>query len=51
MNNNNFKYQEISNLTKKYIDKTEIFDMHTDLFPRELKSFYLIGLKNVLNYH
>jgi len=51
MNNNNFKYQEISNLIKKYIDKTEIFDMHTHLFPPEHKSFYLIGLKNVLNYH
>ena len=25
--------------------------MHTHLFPPEHKSFYLIGLKNVLNYH
>ena len=30
---------------------TPIFDLHTHLFPPTHKGYYLLGLKNLLNYH
>ena len=33
------------------INNTEIFDIHTHLFPSSFKTYYLSGIEEVLNYH
>ncbi len=33
------------------INATEIFDIHTHLFPAEFKKYHLSGISEVLNYH
>ena len=33
------------------INETEIFDIHTHLFPAEFKKYHLSGISEVLNYH
>ena len=35
----------------KIINNTEIFDIHTHLFPSSFKTYYLSGIEEVLNYH
>ena len=35
----------------KIINETEIFDIHTHLFPAEFKKYYLSGITELLNYH
>ena len=42
------------NLSKKLlniINSSSIFDLHTHLFPSTHKNFFLLGFKNLLNYH
>tara|TARA_B100000953_G_scaffold299319_1_gene298831 strand:- start:153 stop:1361 length:1209 start_codon:yes stop_codon:yes gene_type:complete len=44
----------IDNLPDKLfnsINSTPIFDLHTHLFPPTHKSYFLLGFKNLLNYH
>jgi len=44
----------IDNLPDKLfnsINSTPIFDLHTHLFPPTHKGYFLLGLKNLLNYH
>jgi len=44
----------IDNLPDKLfnlMDLTPIFDLHTHLFPPTHKGYFLLGLKNLLNYH
>ena len=33
------------------VNETEIFDIHTHLFPAEFKKYHLSGISEVLNYH
>ena len=43
------------NISKKLlniINSTPIFDLHTHLFPpQNMKGYFLLGFKNLLNYH
>ena len=42
------------NISKKLlniIDSTPIFDLHTHLFPPKHEGYFLLGFKNLLNYH
>ena len=41
----------ISNKLLNIINGTPIFDLHTHLFPPKHKGFFLLGFKNLLNYH
>ena len=44
----------IDNLPDKLfnsINSTPIFDLHTHLYPPNHKSYFLLGFKNLLNYH
>jgi hypothetical protein len=44
----------IDNLSDKFfnlINSTPIFDLHTHLFPPTHKGYFLLGFKNLLNYH
>ena len=33
------------------VNETEIFDIHTHLFPADFKKYHLSGISEVLNYH
>ena len=46
LSNNN-----LSNKLLNIINSTAIFDLHTHLFPPTHKPFFLLGFKNLLNYH
>ena len=35
----------------KIVNETEIFDIHTHLFPADFKKYHLSGISEVLNYH
>ena len=41
----------ISNKLLNIINSTPIFDLHTHLFPPKHEGFFLLGFKNLLNYH
>ena len=41
----------ISNKLLNIINSTPIFDLHTHLFPPKHKGYFLLGFKNLLNYH
>ena len=41
----------ISNKLHNIINSTPIFDLHTHLFPPKHEGYFLIGFKNLLNYH
>ena len=41
----------ISNKLLNIINSTPIFDLHTHLFPPQHESYFLLGFKNLLNYH
>ena len=41
----------ISNKLLNIINSTPIFDLHTHLFPPKHESYFLLGFKNLLNYH
>ena len=41
----------ISNKLLNIINSTPIFDLHTHLFPPKHEGYFLLGFKNLLNYH
>ncbi|MBL6674824.1 MAG: glucuronate isomerase [Alphaproteobacteria bacterium] len=41
----------ISNKLLNIINSTQIFDLHTHLFPPKHEGYFLLGFKNLLNYH
>ena len=41
----------ISNKLHNIINTTPIFDLHTHLFPPKHEGYFLLGFKNLLNYH
>ncbi len=41
----------ISNTLLNIINGTPIFDLHTHLFPPKHEGYFLLGFKNLLNYH
>ena len=41
----------ISNKLLNIINSTPIFDLHTHLFPPTHEGYFLLGFKNLLNYH
>ena len=41
----------ISNKLHNIINCTPIFDLHTHLFPPKHQGYFLLGFKNLLNYH
>jgi len=41
----------ISNKLLNIINSTPIFDLHTHLFPPKHDGYFLLGFKNLLNYH
>ena len=41
----------ISNKLHNIINSTPIFDLHTHLFPPKHEGYFLLGFKNLLNYH
>ena len=41
----------ISNKLLNIINSTPIFDLHTHLFPPNHEGYFLLGFKNLLNYH
>ena len=41
----------ISNKLHNIINSTHIFDLHTHLFPPKHEGYFLLGFKNLLNYH
>ena len=41
----------ISNKLLNIINSTPIFDLHTHLFPPQHEGYFLLGFKNLLNYH
>ena len=47
----NLTIDNISTHLFKSISSTPIFDLHTHLFPPTHKSYFLLGFKNLLNYH
>ena len=47
----NLTIDNISTKLFKSISSTPIFDLHTHLFPPTHKSYFLLGFKNLLNYH
>ena len=47
----NLTIDNISTQLFKSISSTPIFDLHTHLFPPTHKSYFLLGFKNLLNYH
>lgn len=47
----NLTIDNISTKLFNSISSTPIFDLHTHLFPPTHKSYFLLGFKNLLNYH
>ncbi len=45
------KFKITKNILKKIIYDTEVYDIHTHLFPWEHKNYFLSGLDEILNYH
>ena len=43
--------KNIKQTITEIINGTEIFDIHTHLFPSEFKKYHLSGISEVLNYH
>ncbi len=43
--------KNLKEVLNKIINETEIFDIHTHLFPAEFKKYYLSGITELLNYH
>ena len=43
--------EDISNKLLNIINSTPIFDLHTHLFPPNHEGYFLLGFKNLLNYH
>ena len=43
--------KNLKQAVSKIINETEIFDIHTHLFPAEFKKYHLSGISEVLNYH
>ena len=41
----------ISKMLLNIINSTPIFDLHTHLFPPKHEGYFLLGFKNLLNYH
>ena len=41
----------ISNKLLNIINSAPIFDLHTHLFPPKHEGYFLLGFKNLLNYH
>ena len=46
-----FSSDNISNKLHNIINSTPIFDLHTHLFPPKHEGYFLLGFKNLLNYH
>ncbi len=42
---------DLSDNLFKVINETNIFDIHTHIFPPNHQNYFLIGFKNLLNYH
>ena len=47
----NLSSDNISDKLLNIINNTPIFDLHTHLFPPQHESYFLLGFKNLLNYH
>ena len=47
----NLSSDNISDKLLNIINNTPIFDLHTHLFPPQHEGYFLLGFKNLLNYH
>ena len=47
----NLSSDNISDKLINIINNTPIFDLHTHLFPPQHEGYFLLGFKNLLNYH